>query len=88
MPEIDLRKLREMQLIQSSNLENQENTSHESSSWSEDHTGIVDLWVSTQQTPIVANDVEAIKERCMDWYSAWACIGCSRRKASRQSKTD
>ena len=61
MPEIDLRKLREMQLIQSSNLENQENTSHESSSWSEDHTGIVDLWVSTQQTPIVANDVEAIK---------------------------
>ena len=32
MPEIDLRKLREMQLIQSSNLENQENTSHESSS--------------------------------------------------------
>ena len=61
MPEIDLRKLREMQLIQSSNLENQENTSHESSSWSEDHTGIVDLWVSIQQTPIVANDVEAIK---------------------------
>ncbi len=32
MPEIDLRKLREMQLIQSSNLENQENTAHESSS--------------------------------------------------------
>jgi hypothetical protein len=47
MPEIDLRKLREMQLAQNQNHEMEENSSHDTwSIWSEVNNGIVDLWVS------------------------------------------
>lgn len=47
MPEIDLRKLREMQLAQNQNHEMEENSSHDTwTIWSEVNNGIVDLWVS------------------------------------------